>query len=165
VNQNLTQVNIAALADAQQLGLASSRVLSWHKPEPRRKVSSLAERRTVADSGNDGCCDDRSDAEDLSDTAATCVARSDLFEPIGQLFDLLFDGLPPSRSILIRFRIIGVSALSAFSRTSAIAALSLAGFCANTMPRSSRNARIWLMAALRRATSRSRIRCIACRSS
>ncbi len=67
-----------------------------------------------------------------------------------------------SRSILIRF---GVSELSAFSRTPPIAALNLAGFCANTMPRPNRNARIWLMTDVRRATRRSRIRCIAYRSS
>jgi hypothetical protein len=47
-------------------------------------------------------------------------------------------------------RIIGVNA---FSRTSAIAAFSLAGFCGNTIPRSSRNARIWLMTAVRRETN------------
>ena len=41
----------------------------------------------------------------------------------------------------------------------------LAGPLANAMPRSSRNPRIWLMSAVRRCTSRSRTRCIACRSS
>jgi hypothetical protein len=30
VNQNLTQVDVAALADAEQLRFTSSRVLAWH---------------------------------------------------------------------------------------------------------------------------------------
>jgi hypothetical protein len=38
--------------------------------------------------------DDGADAGDLSNATATCVAGSDLFELIGQIFDLLFDGLP-----------------------------------------------------------------------
>ena len=39
-----------------------------------------------------------------------------------------------------------------------MAAFSFAGFCANTMPRSSRNARSWLITAVRRETNRSRTR-------
>ena len=41
-------------------------------------------------------------------------------------------------SVSIRLRISGVRSASAFSRISAIAAFSLAGFFSNTMPRSSR---------------------------
>ncbi len=92
--EHLTQVDVAALADAQQLGLASCRVLPWNESEPRCEVSSLAECRTVADGGNDSRRNDGADAGDLLDTAATRVAGSNLFEPIGQLFDLLLDGLP-----------------------------------------------------------------------
>ena len=40
-----------------------------------------------------------------------------------------------------------------------------AGPLRKVIPRSSRNARIWLMTAVRRETSRSRTRCSACRSS
>jgi len=50
-------------------------------------------------------------------------------------------------------------------RVSAMAALSFAGLCANTMPRSSRNARSWLITAVRREIKRSRTRWIPCRSS
>ncbi len=31
VDQNLAEIDVAALADAQQLGLASGRILSWHQ--------------------------------------------------------------------------------------------------------------------------------------
>lgn len=60
---------------------------------------------------------------------------------------------------------LGVRSASAFSRMSAIAALSFAGVCANTIPRSSRKALNWLMTAVRREISRSRTRWIAWRSS
>ena len=53
---------------------------------------------------------------------------------------------------------------SAFSRTSGIAIRTLAGVFANTIPRSSRKARNWLITAVRRAFSRSRTRWIACSS-
>ena len=94
MDQYLTQVDVAALADAQQLGLTARRVLSRNEAEPRCEVSSLAERCAVADGGNDGRRDDRSDAWDLADAAATRIAGGDLFESVGQLVDLLFDGLP-----------------------------------------------------------------------
>jgi len=53
VYQYLAQVDVAALADAQKLGLAAGRVLPWNESEPRREVSPLAERCAVADSRND----------------------------------------------------------------------------------------------------------------
>lgn len=93
MDQHLAKVDVSALADAQQPGLASGRVLPWNESEPRCKISALAECRTVADGGNDSRSYDGSDAGDLPDTAATGVARSDLFEPVGQLVDLLLDGL------------------------------------------------------------------------
>jgi len=68
-------------------------------------------------------------------------------------------------SISMRLRICGVRSASAFSRMSAMAALSFAGVCAITIPRSSRKALNWLMTAVRREISRSRTPWIAWRSS
>ena len=65
----------------------------------------------------------------------------------------------------IRSRICVVRSRSAFSRISGIAIRSFAGVFAKTRPRSSRNARSWLMTAVRREMRRSRTRWMACRSS
>jgi len=43
MDKHLAEVDVAALADAQQLGLTVRGVLPWNKPEPCCKVSSLAE--------------------------------------------------------------------------------------------------------------------------
>src|ERR1700735_868311 len=53
VDEHLAQVDVTSLADAQQLGLATGRVLPWHETEPCGEVSSLTERRAVADGGDD----------------------------------------------------------------------------------------------------------------
>src|SRR5260370_40220271 len=57
-----------------------------------------------------------------------------------------------------RFRILGVRFSLTFSSTSGRASFSRIGLLANTMPRSSRNARIWLIREVLRAMSRSRTR-------
>jgi hypothetical protein len=94
MDQNLAQIDVASLADAQQLGLAAGRVLAWYEAEPRCEVASLAERSAVADGGDDSRRNDGADVWDLPDAAAASVALGDLFEPAGQLIDLLLDGLP-----------------------------------------------------------------------
>ena len=53
MNQDLAQVDVATLADTQQVRLASCRVLPWHDPEPGRELPALAESRSVADRSND----------------------------------------------------------------------------------------------------------------
>jgi hypothetical protein len=42
MDQDLTQIDVAALTDAKQLRLATGRVLPRHKAKPRCKVSPLA---------------------------------------------------------------------------------------------------------------------------
>ena len=48
MDQNLTQVGVAALADAEQPRLVSGRVLLRHNPEPGRELTALAEGGPVA---------------------------------------------------------------------------------------------------------------------
>ena len=43
MNQHLAQVHVAALADAEQPGLATGGVLPRYDAQPRREVPSLAE--------------------------------------------------------------------------------------------------------------------------
>jgi len=94
MDQDLTQIGVAALADPKQLRLATGRVLPWHEPEPRREVSPLAERGAVPNGGNQSGRNNGPDAWDLPNATATCVARSNLLKPVGQFIDLLFDCLP-----------------------------------------------------------------------
>jgi hypothetical protein len=65
MDQNLAQIDVASLADAQQLGLAAGRVLAWYEAEPRCEVASLAERSAVADGGDDSRRNDGADVWDL----------------------------------------------------------------------------------------------------
>ena len=54
MDQHLTQIDVAPLADAEQLRLASGGVLAWHDTKPCCEVSPLTKCRAVADRGNDG---------------------------------------------------------------------------------------------------------------
>jgi len=65
MDQHLAEVDVAALADAQQLHLAARVVLPRNKPEPCCEVSPLAERSAVPNGSNDGCSEDGADARDL----------------------------------------------------------------------------------------------------
>ena len=94
LDQDLAQIDVAALADAEQLRLASGGILSWHDSEPCCEVSPLMEGSSVADSRDDGCCYDRSDAWDLTDASAPRVCSGDPLQLRGEFFDLLFDCLP-----------------------------------------------------------------------
>src|SRR4051812_44358048 len=57
-----TQVGVAPLADAEQLGLASGRMLPRRQTEPRREIPASGERRSVANGGNEGGGVDDTDA-------------------------------------------------------------------------------------------------------
>jgi hypothetical protein len=98
MDEHLAQISVAELADAEQLRLATSRVLPWDEAEPRREVSPLAKCCAVTDGGDDRCRNDRTDTRYLPDATAACVVLCDLFKPVGQLVDLPFDGLPLFRS-------------------------------------------------------------------
>jgi hypothetical protein len=65
VHEDLAQVAVAALADAEQPCLSVGRVLSRHKPQPGCELTTLMEGITVADSGHYRRGDQRTDAGDL----------------------------------------------------------------------------------------------------
>jgi len=66
VDEHAAQVDVAALADAAQLRLASGGVLTRDHPEPGGKLPSLTESRSVTYGGDGGCGYQRSDSRDLS---------------------------------------------------------------------------------------------------
>jgi hypothetical protein len=49
----VSRVAVAALADAEEPGLAAGRVLARHKPQPGGELPALTKGRSVADSGDD----------------------------------------------------------------------------------------------------------------
>jgi hypothetical protein len=77
MDQSLAQIDVAPLADAEQLRLASGGILPWHDTEPCSEVSRLTEGSSVADSRDDGCCHDRPDTWDLMNVSITRVCSGD----------------------------------------------------------------------------------------
>ena len=94
MDQNLAEVHVAALADAEQLRLASGRVLAWDDAEPRSKVPAPTKGGAVADRRDDGRRHNRPDPGNLTDAGAPCIAGGDPFQLIAERFDLLFNELP-----------------------------------------------------------------------
>jgi hypothetical protein len=88
----------------------------------------------VTDGSDDCRCHDRADPGNLADTGTPSIAGRDPFQLIVQFFALLLNQLPLTQSMSIRFRMCGVRSASVFSRMSAMAVLSFAGFCAYTVP-------------------------------
>jgi hypothetical protein len=70
MREDLAQVVVAALADAEESGLTTCRALSWHKPKPGRKLTPLMEGCAVTDRGDDRSCDQRANARDLPEPLA-----------------------------------------------------------------------------------------------
>src|SRR3974377_2543136 len=66
VDQHATQIDFAALADAVQFLLATSRVLSWHHPNPGREVATATKGSAVADRSYGGIRNQRAKAWDLA---------------------------------------------------------------------------------------------------
>src|ERR1700684_4602637 len=94
MDQDLAEVYVSALTDAEELCLAAGRVLTRHDAEPSCELSTLAKGGSVADGSDDGRRYHWADAGDLSDARAACIRSRDPFQLIVQLFDLLFNKLP-----------------------------------------------------------------------
>ena len=71
VDQHATEINVAALADAEQLLLAPGGVLPWHHANPGREVTSPAKSSSVADGGHGCGGDQRAEAGNLAQPPAT----------------------------------------------------------------------------------------------
>src|SRR5258705_7738906 len=163
MNQDLAQVRVAALADSIQPRLATGRMLLRQQPHPGCELSSLAEGCAVTDGGHDRGCNQRSDARDLPQSPTRSIARSDPFHFVVHLHDLKLQVLPlaPQHGNQVphpRGEVL-VDVLKHLRQSFPQPNRALA----HTMPRSSRNARIWLIREVLRAISRSRTRWRACR--
>src|SRR5260370_38045836 len=65
MNEQTTQIGIAALSDAQQFRIASGGVLSWDQAQPGGEVASFYECRSVSDGGYRGGRHQRPHSRDL----------------------------------------------------------------------------------------------------
>src|SRR6266568_9452176 len=65
-NQHATQIDVATLADAEQLLLAPGGVLPWHHANPGGEVASPAKGSPVADGGHGCGGDQRTETGDLA---------------------------------------------------------------------------------------------------
>jgi hypothetical protein len=165
MNQEFAQVYVAVFTDTQQPGLAAGRILPGARcramPQTLdllRKAASLpmAATMAVATTGP---------MPGMLRAAAAGISGRDLFQLVCQLFDLLLNLLPltPQRidQVAQDRRKIGFGVLKNIGH----GGLELRGVWVKTRPRSRRNARIWLITAVRREISRSRTRWLACWSS
>ena len=161
MDKQLPQIAVAALADAEEPCLAAGRVLSCGTSPSQeensrplwRPLRCRLRRRWRSDQGTY--------ARNLPESLAGWIGRSDLLHLFVHRDDLLLQVFPLAPQQADEVTHARVRFASAFSRISGIACFSLNGVLANTRPRSSRKARSWLITDVRRATSRSRTRCIA----
>jgi hypothetical protein len=98
VDEHASQVEVATLADAVELGLASGGMLAGNQAEPGGEVASFAEGSAVANGGH-GCRGyQRADAGDLAQLLAGFIFGRDALDLFAdgsdvdlQLFPLLLD--------------------------------------------------------------------------
>src|SRR5215467_1928144 len=94
MDQHPTQIYIAALADAVQFLLATSRVLSRHHPNPSGEIATATKSRAIADGGHSGGGDQRAEAWDLSESPAAGVIITYTFNLVGDRPDVDLDLFP-----------------------------------------------------------------------
>src|SRR5439155_6502609 len=87
VDQHATQIDVAALADAEQLLLASGGVLAGHDANPGCEVPPTAKGSPVADCGHGCRRDQRAEAGDLAQTPAKSVLFSVEFDVVRERLD------------------------------------------------------------------------------
>jgi hypothetical protein len=94
MDQHTTQINVAALADAVQLLLATGRVLSGHHAHPSREVASTTKGGAVADGGHRGGRNQRAKAGDLPELPAARIFITDALNLVGDCLYVGLDLLP-----------------------------------------------------------------------
>ena len=68
-----TQVAVALLGDRTELAFAAGRILSRHKPDPGRKVTTRSERLRVSDNGRDRCRTNKAYSGDRPKSLAVAI--------------------------------------------------------------------------------------------
>src|SRR5580704_6920429 len=148
MDQVLAKIAIAAFADAEQARLAAGRYLAGRQSEPRRHVPSTPKGPGVANGG------DQRRGVDRPDPGNRHQASHRLFIPrhLDKLFvkdrNTLVEGTPFGAQIFDQ------RPNARAQRLDPIFIRNLRRPCGATIPRSSSNARKWLISAVRSDTSR-----------
>jgi hypothetical protein len=98
VDQHATQIDVAALADAEQLLLASGGVLAGHDANPGCEVPPTAKGSPVADCGHRCSGDQRTKAGNLAQTPAKRVLFANAFDLVRDRLDVSLK--PPQRGLV-----------------------------------------------------------------
>src|SRR5437773_9756735 len=94
VDQHATQIDVAALADAEQLLLAPGGVLPWHHANPGGEVTSPTKRSSVADGGHGGGGDQRAKTGNLAQPPATRIVVTDALDLVCDRLNVYLRLLP-----------------------------------------------------------------------
>src|SRR6266567_5661529 len=94
VDQHATEIDVAALADAEQLLLAPGGVLPWHHANPGREVTSPAEGSSVTDGGHGCGGDQRAKAGNLAQPPATRIVVTNALDLVGDCLNVYLRLLP-----------------------------------------------------------------------
>src|SRR6516225_640372 len=94
MDQHASQIAVAALADAEQLLLASRGILPWHDTDPSSEISSPAKGCPVADGGHCGGRDQRAKAGDLTQSPAEHILVADALDLVRDCLDVTVQLLP-----------------------------------------------------------------------
>src|SRR5215467_5300164 len=94
VDQHASQIDVAALADAQQLLFASSGVLPGYDAQPGGEVPSAPKGSSVADGGDSGGGDQRAEAGNLAQPPAECILFADALDFLGDCLDVVIHLFP-----------------------------------------------------------------------
>src|SRR5450759_8586 len=94
MDEQPAQINVAAFADAEPLGLAASRVLSWDQAEPGGELASFAESGAVADRRHRCGRHQRPHSRYLAQPPASCILAGDRVDLVADAFDIGVQTLP-----------------------------------------------------------------------
>ena len=162
MDQVLAKIAIAALADGEQARFAAGRHLARRQSEPRRHVPSTPKGAGVADGGDQRGGVDRSDPGNRHQASHRLLHSAPSDNSLSKTAIRSSRARHSARRSSISSLMRGLSAsIPSSSAKVESCSSSLRRPCGATIPRSSSNARKWLISAVRSDTSRSRARCSA----
>src|SRR5215470_15986918 len=94
VDEHASQIDIAALADAQPLLFAAGGVLPGYDPQPGGEVASAPKGRSIADSGHSGAGDQRAEAGNLPQPPAERILFADALDFLRDCLDVVIHLFP-----------------------------------------------------------------------
>jgi len=94
LDEEATNVGIAALADPKEFRLAAGRMLAWDQSQPGREIASAPKRSAIADGCYQRRRDDRANTRDTHQPSRQVVGLGDQFDLPRDLGDRFLEMLP-----------------------------------------------------------------------